>query len=66
MTEHTLLVCSLCRFSENQNKKHGLSGGQHLIQELEKGLEKYEWRDLTYYQSSLQSGDRRLKILNQR
>ncbi len=46
MTEHTLLVCSLCRFSENQNKKHGLSGGQHLILELEKGLEKYEWRDL--------------------
>ena len=46
MTQHTLLICSLCRFSENQNKKHGLSGGQHLIQELEKGLEKYEWRDL--------------------
>ncbi|HHP7230582.1 MAG TPA: DUF1636 domain-containing protein [Xenococcaceae cyanobacterium] len=45
MTEHTLLVCSLCRFSERENKKHGLSGGQHLIQELEKGLEKYEWRD---------------------
>ncbi len=47
MTQHTLFVCSLCRFSENQNKKHGLSGGQHLIQELEKGLEKYEWRDIT-------------------
>lgn len=46
MTEHTLLVCSLCRFSENQNKKYGLSGGQHLIQELEKGLEKYEWKNL--------------------
>ena len=45
MTQHTLFVCSLCRFSERENKKHGLSGGQHLIQELEKGLEKYEWRD---------------------
>ncbi len=45
MTEHTLLVCSLCRFSEDQNKKNGLSGGQHLIQELEKGLEKYEWKN---------------------
>ena len=45
MTQHTLFVCSLCRFSENHNKKHGLSGGQHLIQELEKGLEKYDWRD---------------------
>lgn len=45
MTQHTLFVCSLCRFSERQNKKHGLSGGQHLIQELEKDLEKYEWRD---------------------
>jgi predicted metal-binding protein len=39
MTEHTLLVCSLCRFSENQNKKNGLSGGQYLIEELQKGLE---------------------------
>lgn len=45
MTEHTLLVCSFCRFSENQNKKNGLSGGQYLIQELEKGLEKQEWGD---------------------
>ncbi|MEN9566601.1 MAG: hypothetical protein RLZZ69_1797 [Cyanobacteriota bacterium] len=45
MTEHTLLVCSLCRFSENQNKKNGLSGGQYLIEELQKGLEKYEWDD---------------------
>ncbi|MEM8675135.1 MAG: DUF1636 domain-containing protein [Cyanobacteria bacterium P01_G01_bin.67] len=45
MTEHTLLVCSLCRFSETQNKKHGLSGGQHLIEELQKGLEKCEWSD---------------------
>ncbi|MEM7593950.1 MAG: DUF1636 domain-containing protein [Cyanobacteria bacterium P01_A01_bin.83] len=46
MTQHTLLVCSLCRFSEKENKKHGLSGGQHLIQELEKGLEKYNWKNL--------------------
>ncbi|MEM8831546.1 MAG: DUF1636 domain-containing protein [Cyanobacteria bacterium P01_G01_bin.19] len=46
MTQHTLLVCSLCRFSEKENKKHGLSGGQHLIQELEKGLEKYDWKNL--------------------
>ena len=45
MTQHTLLVCSLCRFSEKESKKYGLSGGQHLIQELEKGLEKYEWCD---------------------
>ena len=46
MTHHTLLVCSLCRFSEKENKKHGLSGGKHLIQELEKGLEKYDWKNL--------------------
>lgn len=45
MTEHTLLVCSLCRYSETQNKKHGLSGGQHLIKELQKGLEDREWSD---------------------
>ena len=46
MTHHTLLVCSLCRFSEKENKKHGLSGGQHLIQELEKGLEKNDGENL--------------------
>ncbi|MEM6611393.1 MAG: DUF1636 domain-containing protein [Cyanobacteria bacterium P01_C01_bin.72] len=46
MTQHTLLVCSLCRFSEKENKKYGLSGGQHLIQELEKGLENYDWKSL--------------------
>jgi predicted metal-binding protein len=49
MTEHTLLVCSLCRFSETQNKKHGLSGGQYLIEELQKGLDNY---DLSDYPSS--------------
>jgi predicted metal-binding protein len=45
MTEHTLLVCSLCRFSETQNKKHGLSGGQHLIEGLQKGLEDCDYSD---------------------
>ena len=45
MTEHTLLVCNLCRFSETQNKKNGLSGGQHLIEELQKGLEDCDYSD---------------------
>ncbi|MEO0014241.1 MAG: hypothetical protein RLZZ535_2630 [Cyanobacteriota bacterium] len=45
MTDHTLLVCSLCRFSETQNKKHGLSGGQYLIEELQKGLESCDFSD---------------------
>ena len=45
MTQHTLFVCSLCRFSEKENKKYGLSGGQHLIQELEKGLKDRDWSD---------------------
>ena len=45
MAEHTLLVCNLCRFSEEQNKKDGLSGGEYLIKQLEKGLEKYELCD---------------------
>lgn len=45
MTEHTLLVCSLCRFSETQNKKHGLSGGQYLIEELQKSLESCDLSD---------------------
>jgi predicted metal-binding protein len=45
MTKHTLLVCSLCRFSETPNKNNRLSGGQHLIEELKQGLEKYEWKN---------------------
>lgn len=45
MTEHTLFVCSLCRFSEKENKKHGLSGGQHLIAELQKGLDNCDLSD---------------------
>ena len=46
MTKHSLLVCSLCRFSEERNKKNGLSGGQHLIQELEQGLARSDYKDL--------------------
>ncbi|MEL6912369.1 MAG: DUF1636 domain-containing protein [Cyanobacteria bacterium J06598_4] len=45
MTQHTLFVCSLCRFSEQENKKYGLSGGQHLIEELQKSLKDREWGD---------------------
>jgi len=45
MTQHTLFVCSLCRFSEKENKKYGLSGGQHLIEELQKGLKDREDSD---------------------
>jgi len=45
MTQHTLFVCSLCRFSEKENKKYGLSGGQRLIEELQKGLQDCEGRD---------------------
>jgi predicted metal-binding protein len=52
MTEHTLLVCSLCRFSETQNKKHGLSGGQYLIEELQKGLDNYDLSDYTHSSAS--------------
>ncbi len=46
MTKHTLSVCSFCRFSEDRNKKNGLSGGEYLIQELEKELEKCDWKEL--------------------
>lgn len=45
MTQHTLFVCSLCRFSEKENKKYGLSGGQYLIEELQKSLKDREGRD---------------------
>ena len=39
MTQATLFVCSLCRFSRKEPTQNGQSGGEHLIQQLEAELQ---------------------------
>lgn len=39
MTQTTLFVCSLCRFSRKEPTQNGLSGGEHLIQQLQNELQ---------------------------
>lgn len=39
MTQHTLFVCILCRFSQTEKEQEGLSGGQYLFNQLQAGLE---------------------------
>lgn len=39
MTQHTLQICILCRFSETKPERNGLSGGQTLFNQLKDGLE---------------------------
>jgi len=38
MTQTTLFVCSLCRFSKDEVSRDGISGGQHLINQLHQAL----------------------------
>ncbi|MDY7023631.1 MAG: DUF1636 domain-containing protein [Cyanobacteriota bacterium] len=38
MTSATLFVCSLCRFSTTEKNRDGLSGGEYLIDQLQKEL----------------------------
>lgn len=38
MTQTTLFVCALCRFSQEEANRDGLSGGQHLINKLHQAL----------------------------
>jgi predicted metal-binding protein len=38
MTQHTLFVCVLCRFSESDQNQSGLSAGQSLFDQLSEGL----------------------------
>jgi predicted metal-binding protein len=38
MTQTTLFVCSLCRFSAQERSRNGVSGGQYLIQQLQAAL----------------------------
>ncbi len=35
----TLFVCSLCQFSENEPSRHGKSGGQHFIEQLQQEIQ---------------------------
>ncbi|MCT7960989.1 DUF1636 domain-containing protein [Laspinema sp. D1] len=39
MTQATLFVCSLCRFSRKEPTQNGLSGGEYLIQQLQSELQ---------------------------
>lgn len=38
MSQTTLFVCSLCRFSQTESSRNGQSGGEYLIQQLEQEL----------------------------
>jgi len=38
MTQTTLFICSLCRFSSTEASRDGLSGGEYLIQQVEQEL----------------------------
>lgn len=38
MTQTTLFVCSLCRFSAQERCRNGVSGGQYLINHLQQEL----------------------------
>ena len=40
MSHATLFVCSLCRFSATESSRDGLSGGQHLINQLQAELDR--------------------------
>jgi predicted metal-binding protein len=42
MTQETLLVCILCRFSQTEREREGMSGGQLLFNQLHEKLEPLE------------------------
>ena len=41
MTQTTLFVCSLCRFSHSERKRDGVSGGEYLINQLQAELTRH-------------------------
>lgn len=45
MTQTTLFVCSLCRFSRTVRKRNDVSGGQHLINQLQSALKRQNLED---------------------
>lgn len=50
MTQHTLFVCILCRFSSTERSSGGVSGGQFLFNQLQDGLENSGATDRIYLQ----------------
>jgi predicted metal-binding protein len=38
MTQPTLFVCALCRFSATEREQNGVSGGQYLLEQLTQAL----------------------------
>lgn len=48
MTQTTLFVCSLCRFSAQERTRAGVSGGQHLITELQQALNARHLKDAVH------------------
>ncbi|MDJ0706035.1 MAG: DUF1636 domain-containing protein [Leptolyngbyaceae cyanobacterium MO_188.B28] len=46
----TLFVCSLCRFSATESSRDGLSGGQHLINQLQAELDSQELQAAVHLQ----------------
>lgn len=38
MTQPTLFVCALCRFSATEREQNGVSGGQYLLEQLNQAL----------------------------
>jgi predicted metal-binding protein len=51
MTQTTLFVCSLCRFSPTEASRNGISGGQHLISELQTELNARHLQDAVRIES---------------
>ncbi|MGB3534584.1 MAG: DUF1636 family protein [Microcoleaceae cyanobacterium] len=50
MTSATLFVCSLCRFSATEKSRDGLSGGEYLIDQLQKELAARNLQDAVHLQ----------------
>ncbi len=45
MPQTTLFVCSACRFSPDEASRNGVSGGQHLIEQLHQALKDKNLQD---------------------
>jgi predicted metal-binding protein len=50
MTQHTLFVCVLCRFSATERSQAGISGGQFLFNRLQDELKNGEKTDRIHLQ----------------
>lgn len=50
MTQHTLFVCVLCRFSDIDQEKSSLSAGQALFDQLSEGVAGCNWREAIHLQ----------------